>query len=68
MKPFELRLAELHSRNSRHLRNLENFMADKARLSRISKEEQTLLEHQVSLMHSLETVLESRMIIHNIPV
>lgn len=68
MKAFELRLAELHSRNFRHLRNLENFVRDEARFSQISEKEQQLILSQISHMHALNTVLEARMSIHNIPV
>lgn len=68
MKAFELRLAELHSRNSRHLKNLENFVRDEARFSMISEQEQELILLQISHMHGLQTVLESRMTLHNIPI
>jgi hypothetical protein len=68
MKPFELRLAEHHSRNRRHLKNLENFVNDNTRFSQISEEEQHLIEIQIGHMRALDTVLESRMIIHKIPV
>ncbi len=68
MKPFELRLAEHHARNRRHLKNLENFVNDTARFSRISEEEQSLIDIQIGHMRALHTVLESRMIIHKIPV
>lgn len=68
MKPFELRLAEHHARNARHLRNLKNLVADNARFSRISQAEQSLLERQIGYMQALNDVLESRMVLHNIPL
>lgn len=68
MKAFELRLAEHHARNSRHLKNLENFVRDESRFSKISNQEQELILIQISHMHALQTVLESRMILHNIPI
>lgn len=68
MKQFELRLAELHSRISRHLKNLENFVRNDARFSMIGEEEQNLILRQISHMHALRSVLEERMQIHNIPI
>lgn len=68
MKPFELRLAELHSRNSNHLRNLRAFAADADRIAVISREERQLIHEQIEHMSRLDAVLEQRMKLHNIPV
>lgn len=68
MKPFELRLAELHSRNARHIKNLRLFCADHSRFDRLDPEEQTLILEQLEHMAALDEVLVARMRRHNIPV
>lgn len=68
MKPFELRLAELHSRNARHVKNLRAFAADKARFDRLDPEDQTLILEQLQHMSALDEVLEVRMRRLKIPV
>lgn len=68
MKPFELRLAELHSRNARHVRNLRSFVADKARFERLDPEDQTLILDQLEHMSALDEILEARMRRLKIPV
>lgn len=68
MKPFELRLAELHSRNARHVWNLRAFCDDKERFSLLQKEDRELLLRQLDLMTKLDEVLEERMRRLNIPV
>lgn len=68
MKPFELRLAEHHARNARHLKNLKNFVMDPARFSRLPQEEQQLIKVQIEEMERLDTVLRRRMQLHKIPV
>lgn len=68
MKPFELRLAEHHARNARHLKNLNNFVMDPARFSRLSQEEQELIKVQIEEMQRLDAVLRQRMLLHQIPV
>lgn len=68
MKPFELRLAELHSRNARHVRNLTAFCNDPARFSRLDQADRQLLIAQLDLMERLDAVLEKRMRRLNIPI
>lgn len=68
MKPFELRLAEHHARNARHLKNLQNFVQDPARFSRLPEEEQELIKVQIEEMERLDAVLRRRMQLHQIPV
>lgn len=67
MKPHELRLAELHSRNLRHLRNLEVFISD-GRAASLDKADRELIIKQCSLMAQLNQTLEARMRRLNIPV
>lgn len=68
MKPFELRLAEQHSRNARHVKNLRAFCDDKSRFSRLAPEDQSLILEQLELMDVLDEILEKRMRRLNIPV
>lgn len=68
MNAFELRLAEHHSRNARHLKNLRYFSSDPTRFSRISPQEQSLVLLQIEQMAKLDEVLVARMKLHNIPV
>lgn len=68
MKPFELRLAEQHSRNARHVKNLRAFCDDKSRFSRLAPEDQSLIIEQLELMDVLDEILEKRMRRLNIPV
>lgn len=68
MKPFEIRLADHHSRNARHLRNLRAFCKDQARFSRLSQEDRNLILAQIDYMSSLDIILEQRMRRLNIPV
>lgn len=68
MKPFELRLAELHSRNARHVRNLRAFCDDQSRFSRLDHEDQSLILLQLEHMACLDEILEKRMRRLNIPV
>lgn len=68
MKPFELRLAELHSRNACHVKNLTTFCNDPARFSRLNQIDRQLLIKQLDLMTQLDEVLEKRMRRLNIPV
>ena len=68
MKPYELRLAEQHSRNARHLKNLRIFADDQGRFMRLSPEEQSLILLQIEHMAQLDNVLTARMKLHNIPV
>jgi len=68
MKPFELRLAEQHARNARHLNRLRIFADDQLRFMRLSPEEQALILIQIEHMAQLDDVLVARMKLHNIPV
>lgn len=68
MKPFELRLAELHSRNARHVRNLRAFAADHARFDMLDPEDQTLILEQLEHVSALDKILEARMRRLKIPV
>ena len=68
MKPFELRLAELHSRNARHVRNLRAFCDDHTRFSRLDPEDQSLIISQLEHMSALDEILEKRMRRLKIPV
>lgn len=68
MKPFELRLAELHCRNARHVKNLRAFIADKPRFDRLDPEDQSLLLEQLQCMSDLDEVLKVRMRRLKIPV
>lgn len=68
MKPFELRLAELHSRNAKHVKNLRTFCNDHSRFSRLDPTDQSLILEQLEHMSCLDTILEKRMRRLNIPV
>ena len=68
MRPFELRLAEQHSRNSRHLKNLRAFIDDPSRFNLLDPEDRTLIIEQCRLMGEPDTVLEARLTRLNIPV
>lgn len=68
MRPFELRLAEQHSRNFRHLKNLRAFIDDPSRFNLLDPVDQTLIIEQCRLMGELDTVLEARLTRLNIPV
>ena len=68
MRPFELRLAEQHSRNSRHLKNPRAFIDDPSRFNLLDPEDRTLIIEQCRLMGELDTVLEARLTRLNIPV
>lgn len=68
MKPFELRLAEQHSREARHVRNLRVFCDDPSRFNRLEPEDQALIIKQLELMTDLVSVLEARMKRLNIPI
>jgi len=68
MKRYELRLAEHHARNARHLKNLRLFADDQSRFMRLSSEEQSLILLQIKFMAQLDNVLVARMKLHNIPV
>lgn len=68
MKPFELRLAELHSRNARHVRNLRAFCDDQSRFSRLAPVDQSLILEQLEHMSALDEILEKRMRRLKIPV
>ncbi len=68
MKPFELRLAELHSRNARHVKNLRAFCDDQSRFSRLDPEDQSLIFLQLEHMAALDEILEKRMRRLKIPV
>ena len=68
MKPFELRLAELHSRNAKHVKNLRTFCDDQSRFSRLDPEAQSLIILQLEHMAALDEILEKRMRRLKIPV
>lgn len=68
MKPFELRLAEMHARNARHVRNLRAFCENQERFSRLEPEEQALILLQLEHMSCLDSVLEQRLRRRNIPI
>lgn len=68
MKPFELRLAEQHSRNARHVRNLRAFCNNADRFERLDKEDQRLIIMQLEHMTALDSILEARMRRLNIPI
>lgn len=68
MKPFELRLAEQHSRNARHVKNLRTFCEDPRRFHHLDPVDQTLICEQLRLMSALDEILEQRMRRLNIPV
>lgn len=68
MKPYEIRLAELHAHNAGHLKNLRTFTEDQFRFQRISEHEQKLILNQIEQMAQLDKVLTERMKLHNIPV
>lgn len=68
MKPFELRLAELHSCNARHVKNLRDFCDDQNRFSRLDPEDQSLILLQLEHMSALDNILEQRMRRLKIPV
>ena len=68
MKPFELRLAEVHSRNARHVKNLRAFCDDQSRFSRLDPEDQSLIILQLEHMAALDEILKKRMRRLKIPV
>lgn len=68
MKPFELRLAELHSRNARHVKNLRAFCDDQSRFSQLDPEDRSLILLQLEHMIALDEILEKRMRRLKIPV
>ena len=68
MRPFELRLAEQHARNARHVKNLRAFCNDKSRFERLDPEDQALIISQLDHMECLDSILESRLRRLNIPV
>lgn len=68
MKPFELRLAEQHSRNARHVKNLRAFCDDQSRFSRLDPVDQSLIILQLEHMAALDEILEKRMRRLKIPV
>lgn len=68
MKQFELRLAEQHSRNARHVKNLRAFCDDQNHFGRLDPEDQSLILMQLEHMAALDKILEARMRRLNIPV
>lgn len=68
MKPFEIRLADHHARNARHLTNLRNFVADEVRSCRIDADELAAIREQIEIMECLDRVLTFRMKRRGIPV
>ena len=68
MKAFEIRLAEHHERNARHLRNLQRFTDEGQRFGRLAPDEQKILKRQLVVMAELDEILTLRMKLHNIPV
>lgn len=68
MKQFELRLAEHHARNARHLKNLRSFADNQSRFMRLLPDEQALILTQIDHMAALDEVLVKRMHLHKIPV
>ena len=68
MKPFELRLAQQHSQNARHVKNLRAFCDDHTRFSRLDPEVQSLILLQLEHMSALDDILSARMRRLNIPV
>lgn len=68
MKIHELRLAELHSRNARHLKNLKNFVEEGSRFKRLHPEDQILILRQIEIQEDLDCVLSERMKRLKIPV
>ena len=68
MKPFELRLAQQHSQNARHVKNLRAFCDDHTRFSRLDPEDQSLILLQLEHMSALDDILSARMRRLNIPV
>lgn len=68
MKQFELRLAEQHCRNARHVKNLRSFCEDQNRFGRLDHDDQVLLAKQLDLMEQLDKVLQKRMERLNLPV
>lgn len=68
MKPFELRLAKLHSTTAAHVKNLRAFCEDNCRFNRLTLDDRALIIDQLDIMSSLQKVLEARMRRLNIPV
>lgn len=68
MKPFELRLANEHLKASRHLKNLNTFIADRTRFGLLPAEHRSLMLRQSELMTQYVEVLEKRLSILGIPV
>lgn len=68
MKPFELRLAELHSRNARHVKNLRAFCDNRSRFNMLDPEDRSLILLQLEHMSALDEILEKRMRRLKIPV
>ena len=68
MKPFELRLAEQHSRNARHVKNLRAFCDDPSRFGQLDPEDRALIIAQLEHMTALDEILVKRMRRLKIPV
>lgn len=68
MKPFELRLAQVHAREVIHLKNLRSFMADGSRFCRLDEQQQSLMVEQEDILTQYVKILERRMKALNIPI
>lgn len=68
MKPHELRIAQEHARQARHLRNLRLFIDDPTRFNRIDPRHQALILEQADALSCYVDILEKRLALFNIPV
>lgn len=68
MKPFELRLAQEHTRVSRHFRNLRLFIDDAGRFNRLPEEQRSLMLDQIDVLSQYVEIIEKRMTLLNIPI
>ncbi|MGN0238280.1 MAG: crAss001_48 related protein [Lepagella sp.] len=68
MKPFELRLAHEHLKVSRHCKNLQSYIDDEVRFSRLPREQRSLMLEQAEILEEYKEVLEKRLKLLNIPV
>ena len=68
MKPFELRLAHEHLKVSRHCKNLQSFIEDEVKFSRLPREQRSLMIEQARILQEYKEILGKRLKLLNIPV
>lgn len=66
MEKFKVSILSQYLRLSLHIQNLESFVANAERFSRLLTAEQILLKKQLECMRALAAVYRERLRIHNI--